>query len=30
MIQSAKGDDKKLEEVIEEVEGMLIKKCDQH
>jgi len=30
MIQSAKGDDKKLEEVIREVEGMLIKKCDKH
>ena len=30
MIQSAKGDDIKLEEVIGEVKGMLIKKCDQH
>ena len=30
MIQSAKGDDTKLEEVIGEVEGMLIKKLEQH
>ena len=30
MIQSANGDDTKLEEVIGEVEGMLIKKSEQH